>query len=163
VIAAGGIADARGVVAAMALGAAGVQIGTRFIATNECNAHVAFKRSLVEAGMDGTAVYCRGYHPSRALRTAAIARMLEMEEEGRPIEEIVAFRGRGRARAGCIEGNLQEGILPAGAAVGLVRSVKPAGEVVRELVEGCEQILAALRVELDRGENEPDLGESRAA
>ena len=163
VIAAGGIADARGVVAAMALGAAGAQIGTRFIATNECNAHVAFKRTLVEAGIDGTAVYCRSYHPSRALRTAAIARMIQMEEQGRTIEEIVAFRGRGRARAGCIEGNLEEGILPAGAAVGLVRSVKPAGDVVRELVHGCERVLAALRAALPGDGSGLDLRESRAA
>jgi len=163
VIAAGGIADARGVVAAMALGAAGVQIGTRFIATSECNAHDAFKRTLVEAGIDGSAVYCRGYHPSRALRTAAVARMLEMEAQGRTTEEIVAFRGRARARAGCIEGNLEEGILPAGAAVGLVRSVKSAGDVVRELVEGCEQVFAALRESLPGERTSADPGESHAA
>jgi enoyl-[acyl-carrier protein] reductase II len=87
--------------------------------------------------------------------------MLEMEAQGKSIEEIVAFRGRSRARAGCIEGNLRDGILPAGAAVGLVRSVKPAADVVRELVEGCEQVFAALRAALP-GDGS-DLGGTRAA
>ncbi len=145
VIAAGGIADARGVVAALALGAAGVQVGTRFIATLECNAHASFKRALVAADAGGSVVYSRAYHPSRALATRAVARMVAMEAAGATSEEIVAFRGRGRAQAGCVDGDLEEGILPAGSAVGLVRDVTSARGVVEELVSGCAGVVEALR------------------
>jgi len=145
VVAAGGIADARGVAAALALGADGVQIGTRFIATNECNAHRHFKQALVHADSEGTAVYSRAWHTSRALATPLVKRLVEMEQAGASSEEIRAVRGRDRARRGCIEGDLQEGILPAGAGVGLVHEVLPAAEVVQELARGCEQVLAALR------------------
>jgi len=136
VVAAGGIADARGVAAAVALGAQGVQVGTRFIATTECNAHPHFKQALVEAQAEGTAIYSRDYHASRALQTPAVRHMLEMEERGVGLEELRAYRGRGRARAGCVQGDLQEGILPAGAAAGLVGEILPAAEVVRALSMG---------------------------
>jgi enoyl-[acyl-carrier protein] reductase II len=145
VIAAGGICDARGMAAALALGASGVQLGTRFIATTECNAHPAFKRALIAATTEGTAVYCRSYHASRALATPAVQQLVKMEEEGCSAEEILAFRGRGRARTGCIAGDVEQGILPAGSAVGLVQDIRPAGEIVAELVRGCEIVLASLR------------------
>jgi enoyl-[acyl-carrier protein] reductase II len=145
VIAAGGIADARGVAAALALGAQGVQLGTRFLATTECNAHRAFKEALVGADSEGTAVYSRAWHASRALATPLVKRLIAMEQAGRSSEEIRAVRGRERARRGCIEGDLEEGILPAGAGVGLVREVRPAAEVVAELARGCERILSELR------------------
>ncbi len=141
VIAAGGIADARGFAAALALGADGAQLGTRFLATRECNAHAAYKRALVDAGAEGTAVYCRAWHASRALATPLVQRVVAMEREGRSIDEIRAVRGRDRARRGCIEGDLDEGILPAGAAVGLVREILPAAELVEELVRGCARLL----------------------
>jgi len=145
VVAAGGISDARGMAAALALGASGVQLGTRFIATLECNAHPSFKRELLAAGTEGTAVYCRAHHASRALATPAVKRLVQMETEGRSLDEMIAFRGRGRAQQGCIGGDVEEGILPAGAAVGLVRRIQPAGELVAELVRGCEAVLAGLR------------------
>ncbi len=144
VIAAGGIADARGIAAAIALGAHGVQLGTRFIATTECNAHRACKDALSAADAEGTAVYSRAWHASRALATPVVRRMVAMEAEGCDAEGIRAVRGRGRAREGCIEGDLVEGILPAGAAVGLVREVVPAAELVAELVRGYEQWIAEL-------------------
>jgi len=144
VIAAGGICDSRGMAAAIALGASAVQLGTRFIATQECNAHPAFKQALLVAGSEGTAVYCRTYHASRALATPAVQRLVRMEAEGQPTGDLIAFRGRGRARRGCVDGDLEQGILPAGAAVGLVREVRPAGEIVAELVRGCDDLLASL-------------------
>jgi enoyl-[acyl-carrier protein] reductase II len=136
VVASGGIADARGVAAAVALGAHGVQVGTRFIATVECNAHPHFKQALLDAGEESTAIYSKAYHASRALQTPAIRRLLQMEAEGTELEELLAYRGRGRARKGCIEGNLEEGILPAGTGVGLIREVLPAREVVLSLAAG---------------------------
>jgi enoyl-[acyl-carrier protein] reductase II len=144
VVAAGGIADARGVAAALALGADGVQIGTRFIATTECNAHRAFKEALVHADSEGTAVYSKAWHTSRALATALVKRLVAMEQAGKSSEEIRALRGRDRARRGCIDGDLEQGILPAGAGVGLVREVLPAAAVVEELARGCERIFSEL-------------------
>ncbi len=141
VVAAGGIADARGFAAMLALGASGVQIGTRFIATIECNAHAAYKDALVDAGSEGTAVYSRAWHASRALSTAIVQAVVKMEKEGRGIDEIRALRGRDRARRGCIEGDLDQGILPAGAAVGMVRAILPAAAIVEELVHGCANLL----------------------
>jgi enoyl-[acyl-carrier protein] reductase II len=146
VVAAGGICDARGVAAAFALGAAGVQLGTLFIATTECNAHALFKAALLAADPEGTAVYCRGYHASRALATPAVERLVEMEADGASTAELAAFRGRGRAREGCIDGDLEGGILPAGAAVGLVREIRPAAEVVRALVAGVSETIASMRI-----------------
>lgn len=144
VIAAGGIADARGIVAALALGAQGVQLGTRFLASAECAAHPAYKRAVTEAGDEGTLVYCREYHPGRALDTPAVRELVARERAGAELEDLLAFRGRGRARAGCIDGEIEAGILPAGATVGLVRDVKSAREIVEELVRGARERLHAL-------------------
>jgi len=145
VVAAGGICDARGIAAAFALGAQGVQLGTLFVATTECNAHPLFKAALLAADSEGTAVYCRSHHASRALATPAVARLVEMESAGASPAELAAFRGRGRAREGCIQGDVDRGILPAGAAAGLVREIRPAGEVVDDLVRGVSEAIASMR------------------
>ena len=149
VVAAGGICDARGVAAALALGASGAQLGTLFVATIECNAHPLFKAALLAAESEGTAVYCRSHHASRALATPAVERLVEMESKGASSADLAAFRGRGRAREGCILGDLDGGILPAGAAVGLVREIRPAGEVVRDLARGFAEALASMRSSWD--------------
>ena len=144
VVAAGGIADARGFAAALALGAAGVQVGTRFIATHECNAHPAFKQALLSASSESTAIYCRQAHASRALVTPAVKKLLEMESEGRAVDELIQFRGRGRAFEGCIEGNLDDGLLPSGSGAGLVQNTQTVAEVVAELTQGATRILGDL-------------------
>lgn len=145
VIAAGGIADGRGVAAAFALGTEAVQIGTRFIAAAECNAHTAYKAAVVDADAEGTALYGRTPRLSRGLRTPVIERLIEMDREGRSDEELRSHRGTGRARLGCIDGDLGEGILPAGAAAGLVHEVAPAAAIVRELVDDAARVLESLR------------------
>lgn len=140
VVAAGGIADHRGVAAAQALGASGVQVGTRFICTIECNAHEAFKQSILEAGSGGTGIYSPRLHASRALKTPAVITMINMEQDGATIEELRDFRGRDRARLGCVLGDTQEGILPSGSGVGLVNEIMSAGSVVHELARGFETL-----------------------
>src|SRR6185436_3732646 len=135
--------------AALALGASGAQLGTLFVATIECNAHPLFKAALLAAESEGTAVYCRSHHASRALATPAVERLVEMESKGASSADLAAFRGRGRAREGCILGDLDGGILPAGAAVGLVREIRPAGEVVRDLARGFAEALASMRSSWD--------------
>ncbi|MBI1946872.1 MAG: nitronate monooxygenase [Deltaproteobacteria bacterium] len=136
VIAAGGIADGAGMAAALAFGAEGVQLGTRFIATAECNAHAVFKQRIVDAPETPTTVYCKSTHPGRALVTPLVDKLVAMEKHGASGEELERLRGRGRSRAGCLDGDLDEGILPCGAAAGLVTRVVTVAEVVRELVEG---------------------------
>lgn len=136
VIAAGGIVDASGMAAAFAFGAEGVQLGTRFIATVECEAHASFKERIVQADETPTVVYCKSTHPGRALKTPVVEQLLTMEHEGKSADELQRVRGRGRARAGCVEGDLAEGILPCGAAAGLVERVSTVADLMRELVEG---------------------------
>lgn len=144
VIAAGGIVDGGGLAAALAFGAEGVQLGTRFIATVECDAHPSFKERVAHAEETPTAVYCKATHPGRALKTPVIDKLLELERGGASAEELQRVRGRGRARAGCIDGDLAEGILPCGAAAGLVGPVASVATVMRELVEGYAAARARL-------------------
>ncbi|OGQ11123.1 MAG: hypothetical protein A2138_20855 [Deltaproteobacteria bacterium RBG_16_71_12] len=136
VIAAGGIVDGAGLAAALAFGAEGVQLGTRFIATTECNAHAVFKQRIAGAPETPTAVYCKSTHPGRALKTPLIDRLIELEQGGASGEELERLRGRGRSKAGCCDGDLEEGILPCGAGAGLVGRVAGVAEVMRELLEG---------------------------
>ena len=158
VIAAGGIVDGRGVAAAMALGAAGVQIGTRFIATTECNAHPAYKRALVQAESDGAPLYSRGHHASRGLASPAVQHMIEMERGGASIEEVLAYRGRSRAYQGCIQGDLEEGILPAGAGVGMVQEIRSVAEVMEGLVNEYRRVLRELPGSIDADDSDDERG-----
>lgn len=159
VVAAGGIADARGVAAALALGASAVQIGTRFISTVECSAHAEFKRLLVEATAEGTSVYCSWHHASRALCTPAVQRLIEMEAEGDSAEAILSFRGRGRAKSGCVEGKIDQGIFPAGAGAGLIQTVPTVAELMAELTGGTTAIFEQLL----ETSGQPRLGRPKAA
>jgi enoyl-[acyl-carrier protein] reductase II len=136
VLLAGGIATSEAVRAALALGAAGVSVGTRFIASEESDAHPAFKQAVVETGESGTVVTraCTG-KPSRALRTPFVETWVGRENEIEPYPE----RARNhfwRARAGCVEGDLVEGFLPLGQCVAVIDSVLPAAEIVEHLTEG---------------------------
>lgn len=144
VLAAGGIMDARGFVAALALGAEGVQMGTRFIATRECVAHPRFKEALVQAGDTDTVITGRRFSLVRVLKNPVARRILEMEAEGRSPEEIRAYIGSGRSRLGQLQGDLEQGQAFCGAGAGLIHDVVPAAEVVRRLVEGAEEILGRL-------------------
>ena len=109
VIAAGGIADARGVVAAFALGAEGVQLGTRFVAVEENIAHSKYKQAILNAEDTDTAITCRKLLPTRSLKTEFTRRLLELEESGASAGDIREFLGYSRARTGQIEGDLENG------------------------------------------------------
>ena len=150
VVAAGGIADARGVLAALALGACGVQMGTRFIATRECEAHDAYKCAVTTAGSEAAVIYSRSHHASRGLDTPLVRRLVELEEAGASQEEIAALRGRHRARLGCVDGVVEEGILPAGSGVGLVRDRPTVAELLEDVESGMKQVL----IDLQAGTNE---------
>jgi len=145
VIAAGGIADARGLVAAFALGAEGVQMGTRFIATTECNAHPDFKRWIVESLDTGTMITGRVLSPTRTLRNKFAAKVAEMHRRGTTADELLALIGLGRSRMGQLDGLVEEGELYCGAISGMISDVVGASDVVRKMVKDYDGVLAGLR------------------
>lgn len=130
VIAAGGIGDSRGYRAALALGAEGVQVGTRFIATRECIAHGNYKDAIVNSQETGTDLVDMVRFRLRALRTPLVQRVLD----GEPMSGA-GFTGPGLEES-WIKGDLEAGLLPAGQVAGLVRNVPPVREVIEELVGG---------------------------
>jgi enoyl-[acyl-carrier protein] reductase II len=134
VIAAGGIADARGIVAAFALGAEGVQLGTRFVAVEENIAHSKYKQAILNAEDTDTAITCRKLLPTRSLKTEFTRRLLELEESGASGSDIRNFLGYSRARTGQVEGDLENGEAYSGASAGLIKEILPAAEVVQRLV-----------------------------
>ena len=144
VVAAGGIADARGFVAALALGADGVQMGTRFVATRECIAHSAFKEMIVNATDTGTMITGRKLGPTRGLKNEFTAKILEMDSRGASADELLAFIGLGRSRIGQLEGKVQEGEVYCGAIAGIINEVVSAGDVVRSMVDGYDKVVARL-------------------
>ena len=141
VIAAGGIADGRGVAAAFALGAEGVQLGTRFVATEECIAHSHYKQAILEGGDTDTVITCRRLLPRRSLKTPFTKQILSMEAAGASAKELSAFLGYRRARAAQIEGNLDEGEAFCTASAGLIREILPVAGVMRQLVEHYETVM----------------------
>lgn len=152
VIAGGGVGDVRGVVAALALGAEGVYMGTRFIATHECTAHPKVKQAIVEAIDTSTVAYGRRtYSISRALKNEFAEKFLEMEFSGvtpdtlRDFDRFIAPGDtRQRAIVALREGDLVQGSVLCGAVAGLVKEIVSAEEVVRHLVKGYEKALARL-------------------
>ena len=141
VIAAGGIADGRGVAAALMLGACGVQVGTRFLAAEECNIHPVYKEKVVKAKDLCTMVTGRRLgHPVRALRTNFQREYLKAEYTQISDEELEAM-GAGSLRKAVVDGNNDEGCFLAGQSAAMVKKVQPAAEIVRELCEEAEPLL----------------------
>ena len=144
IIAAGGISDARGMAAAFALGAEGVQLGTRFVVAQESIAHPKYKQAIIDAMDSDTVVTCRTLLPTRSLKTDFSKRLLELESLGRSAGEISQFLGRGRARRAQLEGDLHEGEAYCGASAGLIKEIAPAGKIVERLVEEYEEVVKKL-------------------
>jgi len=144
VVAAGGIVDARGLVAAMALGAEGVQMGTRFIAVDENIAHSGYKHAIMEAGDTDTLVTCRGFLPTRCLKTDFSTTLHELEKAGASVDDLKSFIGYRSNRTAQLEGNLNSGELYCGASAGLIKRILPVREVMNRLVDGYQTVLARL-------------------
>ena len=144
VVAAGGIADGRGLAAALALGAAGVQMGTRFICAEESSAHPDFKKKVVQAGDRATTVtgYSTG-HPVRSIENRMTRQYARMERDGAGIEELELFGG-GKLYLGVIQGDVENGTLMSGQIAGLIREVKPAGMIIEEIVSEAELVISRL-------------------
>jgi len=140
VVAAGGIADGRGMAAAFVLGAEGVQLGTRFICSTECEAHINYKQAIVNAS-ERDAVVCGTSigHPVRALKNNLTRELAELEKSGASFAELSAL-GSGRLRLAFTTGDMENGSAMAGQSAGLVRDIRSAGEIITALIAETEKI-----------------------
>lgn len=144
VVAAGGIADGRGMLAALSLGAEGVQIGTRFAATAESSAHETFKRLILEADDASTVLAFRALALTRLIRTPFAARAVEAESGGAGRDDLAALLGAKRERRGMFEGDLGEGAFEAGQVAGLIRDIPGAAAVMQSLIDGYRAAVARM-------------------
>jgi enoyl-[acyl-carrier protein] reductase II len=135
VIAAGGIGTGRGMLAAMVLGADGVQIGSRFAATEESSAHQNFKNVIVDVKDGGTHLTLKELAPVRLVKNKFYNEVQELYQKNPTKEEIKELLGRARAKKGMFEGDLDEGELEIGQVAGLIHEIKPANDVLNEIVE----------------------------
>lgn len=144
VIAAGGIFDGRGLVAALALGAVGVQMGTRFMCAQECTIPMRVKEFVIRAkDRDTTISGTSTGHPVRCLRNKLTRRFDEMEKSGTPPEEIDEL-GVGSLRLAMVEGDIENGTVMAGQVCGMVKKVQPAREIIMDIMNSAESTLSRL-------------------
>lgn len=148
VIAAGGIADGRGVIAALALGAVGVQIGTRFMCAEECTIHENVKNAILKCKDRDTVVSGRSTgHPVRTKKNKLTKQYEEMERRGAPAEELEKL-GAGRLKAAMVDGDVEFGSVMAGQISAMVSEIKPAKAIIEDLLNGARDVLRSLEVEL---------------
>jgi enoyl-[acyl-carrier protein] reductase II len=138
VIAAGGIATGRGMLAAMVLGADGVQVGSRFVASEESSAHLAFKKMVVAAKEGDTLLTLKELAPVRLLKNKFFDEVMELYSKNPTKEDLIKLLGRARAKRGMFEGDLEDGELEIGQIAGLIHSIKPAAEIVAEIIRDYE-------------------------
>ena len=142
VLAAGGLADGRGLIAALALGAQGVWMGTRFIATDEARGHQNYKQKIADIDEDGTIVTrAHSGKPNRIIRNRFTASWEGRESEIKSYPGQLQEIGEPASILGRIEGDTENGVLPAGQGAGLIREVKPAGEVVADIMDEARAVL----------------------
>jgi enoyl-[acyl-carrier protein] reductase II len=144
VIAAGGIGDGRAMAAALALGAQGVQLGTRFAATQESSAHPNFKKAILEAQPGSTYLTMKGLVPVRLLKNKFFNDVAALEAKGAGKDEIAALLGKGRAKRGMLEGDVDEGELEIGQVAALMRDLPTVAELVGRLEREYREAVAAL-------------------
>ncbi len=141
VIAAGGIGTGRSMLAAMALGAEGVQIGSRFVLSNESSGHPNFKNAILQATDGSTELSLKQLTPVRLLKNKFYQDVKQAEVNGASKEEMTELLGRGRAKRGMFEGDLEEGELEIGQISGYIKEIKPASEIVKEIVSEYNEAL----------------------
>jgi enoyl-[acyl-carrier protein] reductase II len=145
VVAAGGFGDGRGLVAALALGAAGVWMGTRFIASTEATAHAAYKQKVAAVDEEGTVVSpAHSGKPCRLLRNAFTEEWESRREEVRPYPIQFLEVGRPASVRARLEGDVEHGSAPAGQVAGLIRQIKGAGEIIDDVVAEAREVLGRL-------------------
>lgn len=146
VAAGGGIADGRGLVAALALGAEAVIIGTRFMASPECPLHNNLKQAIVDHTEVDTAYIMRSFdNPTRAFRNRAAEQILEMEARGASIEEVLALMATWRGRSAAVTGDpYNSGTWGVGQVMGIIHDIKPVKQIVDDIVREAEEVMARL-------------------
>lgn len=141
VVAAGGIVDGAGLVAALALGAAGVQMGTRFVATRECMAHPVYKEALIRAGDQDTLIIERKFgRVTRVLDAKGTRKILAAEASASTFEELLPLVKGEQNRVAAVEGHLDQGYAYAGQSVGLINSIPTVKEVMEEMVAKAREV-----------------------
>ena len=144
VIAAGGIGDGRAIAAAFALGASGVQLGSRFAATQESSAHDNFKQAIVNAKSSSTMLSMKKLVPVRLLKNKFFEEITDLEKNCAPNEKIQEHLGKGRAKLGMLEGDMDNGELEIGQVSGLIKDIPTVEECMKDLVAGYNQALNSL-------------------
>lgn len=139
-IAAGGIGTGRGMLAAMTLGADAVQIGSRFVASPESSAHENFKETVVKAKEGDTLLTLKELMPVRLIKNDFFNRVQEVYNNGGSVEDLKELLGRARAKKGMFEGDLENGELEIGQIAGIIHSIKPAKEVLENIIKEFEQV-----------------------
>ena len=142
VLAAGGIATGKQMLAAMVLGAEGVQIGSRFVASTEASSHMEFKKAVIHSKEGDTVLTLKQLTPVRILKNKFFEQVSEAEIRGAAIEELKTLLGRGRAKRGMFEGNLDEGELEIGQVSALLNDILPAAEIVKKVWEEFKESLS---------------------
>lgn len=135
VIAAGGIATGKQMLAAQVLGASGVQIGSRFLASPEASCHANFQQSIINSAEGDTQLVMKKTVPVRLLKNKFYNQIIEAENRGATAEEITQILGRGRAKKGMFEGDLEEGELEVGQVAASIKKIQPAAQIVQEIWE----------------------------
>lgn len=138
VIAAGGIGAGRQMLAAFALGAEAVQVGSRFAAAAESSAHEVFKQKIIESGEGDTKLTLKQLVPVRLIKNKFFSEIDRMQKQGATPDELKAHLGRGRAKLGMFDGNADDGELEIGQVAALIGEVKPAGDIVMEMMNEFE-------------------------
>jgi enoyl-[acyl-carrier protein] reductase II len=132
-IAAGGIATGRGMLATMALGAEGVQVGSRFVASHEASSHLAFKEAVVNANEGDTMVMLKKLTPVRMIKNKFYQEVEQAENSGASAEALEQLLGRARAKHGMFEGDLAEGELEIGQVSSIIKDIRPAAAIVKDI------------------------------
>ena len=143
VIAAGGIGDGRGIAAAFALVASGVQMGTRFLATQESSAHSKFKEAVIHSRPEDTRLLLKKLVPVRLLKNPFFEKALQLEEQGADVESLQKLLGKGRAKLGMLEGDLEEGELEIGQISGLIRDLPNVKDLMQRLLREYDQVTSS--------------------
>ena len=143
-IAAGGIATGRGMLAAMNLGADAVQIGSRFVASNESSAHLNFKNRVVETADGGTKLTLKELTPVRLIKNDFFTKVEQAYQDDASIEQLKELLGRGRAKKGMFEGDLTEGELEIGQIANIINEIKPAAELVQDILAEYKEAMAEM-------------------
>jgi enoyl-[acyl-carrier protein] reductase II len=144
-IAAGGVGSGKAMAAAFCLGADAVQVGSRFAATAESSAHPSFKQAIVQAADGDTQLTLKELTPVRLLKNKFYRDVMEAYNKDASADELAALLGRGRAKKGMFEGDMDEGELEIGQVSATIHNVKQAGDVVHEMLEEYRQTLAGLK------------------